>query len=221
MNMTLLSNPIWFRISGFAGAAFAVLGAVIAAAGYRGKAGEPYSPFNHFISELGEVGVSKLAVAFNLGLILSGIALIPASLSLGLALPGWLAKLGMAAGVICAISLALVGVFPMNHIKPHGKAAVAYFRSGLVMVALFSIAIALQPADDAVLARGYALAGLPPILSFGSFLVLIGRAYQETDEPLEAEEGAQRPRFWILAVVEWLVFLTVLLWFLMIAQGLG
>ena len=219
--MTCLSNPIWFRISGFAGAVFAVLGAVIAAAGYRGKAGEPYSPFNHFISELGEVGVSRLAVAFNLGLIFSGVALIPKTNSLGLVLSGWVAKLGMAAGVICAVSLALVGVFPMNRIKLHGKAAVAYFRSGLAMVVLFSIAIASQPADGAVLARGYALAGLPPILSFGSFLVLIGRAYKETDEPLEADEGAKRPRFWILAVVEWLVFLTVLLWFLVIAQGLG
>lgn len=219
--MTFFANPIWFRISGFAGAAFAVLGAVIAAVVYRGKAGEPYSPFNHFISELGEVGVSRLAVVFNMGLILSGIALIPASLSLGLILPGWLAKLGMAAGVICAISLALVGVFPMNHIEPHGKAAVAYFRSGLAMVALFSLAIALQPADGTILARGYALAGLPTILAFGSFLVLIGKAYQETDEPLAAKEGAQRTRFWHLAVVEWLVFLTVLLWFLLIALGLG
>ncbi|MFW5713997.1 MAG: DUF998 domain-containing protein [Brevefilum sp.] len=215
-----MTNLIWFKFLAITGAVFAVLGTVIAGIIYRGKEGERYSPFNHFISELGEMGVSRLAPAFNLGLILSGITLIPAALCLGMTLPGVLAKLGMAAGVICAVSLALVGIFPMNKTRPHGKAAVTFFRTGLAMVAFFSLAIAFQEGDEVLLSRGYALAGLPPILAFGAFLILIGRAYQEDDEPL-AVEGVQRPKFWHLAAVEWSIFLAVLLWFILLGLGLG
>ena len=88
------------------------------------------------------------------------------------------------------------------------------------MVTLFSLAIAFQPGE--VISPWFALAGLPPILSFGTFLVLVGRAYRDDQEadPL-ATEDVPRPRFWGLAAVEWSIFLTVLLWFLLIALGLG
>lgn len=218
--MAFLSKPIVFIIFGIAGAVIAMLSALLAGIMYRGKERERYSPLNHFISELGEVGVSKLAWAFNLSLVLAGLALVPASITLGVLLHGFLAKLALAAGVICAVSLGLVGVFPMNQIKPHGKAAMAYFRSGLVMVLLFSLAIAFQPGDETLIPRLYGLAGLPPMFSFGSFLVLIGRAAQKEDDPLSTEE-VERPRVWTLAVVEWSIFLTVLLWFVLIAVGLG
>jgi len=217
--MAFIADPIWFIVFGVCGAAVAVLGSAMAGLAYRGKEGERYSPLNHFISELGEVGVTRWALAFNLGLILSGIALVPAAFSLGLALPGILARLGLAAGVVCAIGLALVGVFPMNKIEPHGKAAMTYFRAGLVMVVLFSLAIAFHTGD--VISPWYALAGLPPILSFGAFLILIGRAYREEDADPLATEDVPRPRFWLLAAVEWSIFLSVLLWFLIIAVGLG
>jgi hypothetical membrane protein len=219
--MAFLANPIWFKLLGFAGAAIALLGSVIAGAAYRGKAGERYSPFNHFISELGEEGVSQLAPVFNISLFLSGLALLLATLSLGLLLPGFLAKLGLAAGVVSAVSLALVGVFPMNKMNPHGKAAVTYFRTGLAMVALFSLAIAFQPDAGAVLSHGVALAGVPTVLSFGSFLVLVGREYRNGEENPLKTENAPRPRFWLLAAVEWSIFVTLLLWFGLIALGLG
>ena len=219
--MEWFTDPSWFRSFGMIGAGVALLGVLIAAAAQRGKEGERFSPLNHFISELGEVGVSELATVFNLSLILSGLALLVASLSLGLILPGILAKLGLAAGVISAVSLALVGVFPMNQIDPHGKAAVTYFRAGLAMVALFSLAIIFQPAESVIISRWFALAGVPALLAFGSFLILIGRAYQEGEaDPLDTED-VQRPHFWLLAAVEWSIFMTVLLWFGLIALGLG
>jgi hypothetical membrane protein len=212
-------SPVWFKIFAMVGGAAAAIGAVTAALFYRGTQGEPYSPLNHFISELGEVGVSRCAWCFNLGLIISGAVLMPASVNLGMVLPGVLAKLAMIAGVICAFSLALVGVFPMNKMKPHGKAAIAYFRAGLIMVVLFSLAIAFQPLEAALLSPVYALAGLPPIMAFASFLILIGRAYQNEEAPLSTGAGP-RPKIWHLAAVEWSIFLTVLLWFLLIALGL-
>lgn len=59
-------------------------------------------------------------------------------------LPGLLSKLGMTAGVIRSIALALVGIFPMNKIQPYGHAAMTYFRSGLLMMLFINLAIGLQ-----------------------------------------------------------------------------
>jgi hypothetical membrane protein len=130
-----------------------------------------------------------------------------------------LSKIAIGLGIISAISISMVGVFPMNNIKPHGIAAITYFRSGLVMVLLYSLAIAFQPADQILISPWYGLVGLAPILSFAAFLVLIGHAHKDTDEPL-ATEDVERPKFWHLAVVEWLIFITMILWFVVISLGL-
>jgi len=216
--LDLLKNPVTFQILSLAGALGAILGSIIAGLAYRGQKGEAYSLFNHFISELGEVGVSRLAWVFNLGLILCGLCLIPAAVSLGLILPGVWAKLGMAAGIITAVSIGLVGVFPMNKRTPHIRAAVTYFRFGLLMILLFTAAIALQP-EPVVLPRLQWLAGVPAILAFSFFLIYSRIRYTVPENPLSPAE-IERPRFWGLAFAEWLLFLTTVPWFLAIAFGL-
>ena len=197
-----------------------MIGTIISALGYRGKRNERYSPLSHFISELGEIGVSRLAWGFNFGLILSGLCLIPACISLGLILPGFFAKVGMIAGVITAVGLSFVGVFPMNNIKRHGTAAITFFRGGLLMVLAFSVEIALQQPPMVVLPRISSLAGLPAILAFGSFLWMMGNSRSEEEEPLQPIE-IDRPKFWIMPMVEWAIFLTIVAWFLLIAIGLS
>lgn len=217
---TFFQNPETFVGLSIAGTSIAALGALISALAYRGKCGEPYSPLNHFISELGEVGVSRLAWVFNLGLILSGLCLIPACISLGLLMPGILPKLGMIAGVTTAVGLSLVGVFPMNKLKPHGSAALVFFRGGLLMVLFFFLAIMFQPQSSRVIPRVYSLAGVPAILAFGGFLLLMEKVDRENSDrrqPLEEN----RPKIWIMAVVEWSIFLTITTWFLLIAKGLS
>lgn len=217
--IAFLKTPLSFILFSLVGAAIVVIGSLITANAYRGKEGERYSPLNHFISELGEVGVSQLAWVFNLSLILTGLCLVMASLSLGLMLTGFIAKLAMAAGMICAISLSLVGIFPMNNIKPHGYAAMTYFRAGLAMVILFSLAFVFQPESKPVMSRWLGLAGLPPIVAFSAFLILIRQAYRHRDDPLGTEDVA-RPKTWDMAIVEWLIFVTILLWYLSILIGL-
>lgn len=213
-------NPVTFISLGIAGGSIAVLGTLISALAFRGKRNERYSPLNHFISELGEIGVSCLAWVFNLGLILSGLCLIPACLTLGLILPGFFAKVGMVAGVITAVGLSLVGVFPMNNLKPHGIAAITFFRGGLVMVLAFSLGIAFQQHPHLVLPRVYSLAGLPAILAFGGFLLMMRNASTATENSLQSvEEG--RPKIWLMPMVEWVIFLTIVAWFLIIAVGLS
>jgi hypothetical membrane protein len=153
-------------------------------------------------------------------LILSGISLIPASISLGSMLPGLLAKIGMGLGIICSIALAMVGFFPMNKIKPHGYAAMTYFRSGLLMMLFFNLAIALQQRSAQVIPKTYSLAGLPAILSFASFLFLIQRSTREKDDNPLSTEDEKRPKIWPIAIVEWSIFITIVIWFVVIAIGL-
>ncbi|MFN2302384.1 MAG: DUF998 domain-containing protein [Anaerolineales bacterium] len=217
--ISFLQDPQVFQLFGILGTAFALVGALIAGLFYVGKQNERFSPLNHFISELGEVGVSPLAWVFNLGLILAGLCLIPACISLGLIIPGVLAKIAMVAGIVCALSLSLVGVFPMNKLKPHGFAAMTFFRGGLLMLILFSLTLGLQSGPDPVISRWYALAGLPPMIAFSTFLVLVAKAYKQTEDALSPGD-IERPRVWGLVIAEWAILVTVVLWFVLIAIGL-
>jgi hypothetical membrane protein len=218
--MNFLVTVDGFIIFSMIGASASILGSLIAGFAYRGKEREPYSPLNHFISELGEVGVSRMAVAFNLGLIVSGVSLVFGSISLGLVLPGTLAKIGMVTGIICSIGLFFVGVFPMNKMKPHIIAAMTYFRGGLLMMIFFTLAIGFQPADGVVLPEAYSLAGVPAIFSFTGFLLMTRKAMKKSDENPLSTENVKRPKVWPMAVLEWAIFITIVLWFVVIALGL-
>lgn len=216
--LAFLKNPAFFQILSLAGALSAVLGALVSGLAYRGRQGERYSPLTHFISELGEVGVSRLAMLFNLGLILCGLCLLPACISLGLLLPGIWSKLGMLAGVVTTLSIALVGVFPMNKMTPHTRAAVTYFRMGLVMVIFFTLAILFQPRNLPLLSRWLGLAGLPAVLAYTFFLLYSRVSYSPSNNALDPQDFL-RPRFWGVAAAEWAVFLTTIPWLLAIAAG--
>lgn len=218
---TFIIDATWIRLAGLAGGLVVVLTSLAAALVYRGKRGERYSPLNHFISELGELGVSHLARVFNAGLILGGILFLPFGIGLGLLIPGVWSKLGLAAGVVAAVSLALVGVFPMNNLKPHSLAAMTYFRAGLAMVILFTLAIALQVEGAVVVPRAVNWAGLFAILAFGSFLVIARVASKQVGDILDPEAKVSRPRFWLMPAVEWMIFVSTLVWFGVVSLGVG
>jgi len=219
MMIAFLTGATCYKLFSMVGVSIAVLGAIITAFAYHGKDGEHYSPLNHFISELGEVGVSRLAWVFNLGLMLNGLCLIPACISLGLLLPGILPKIGIVLGVVCALGLFFVGVFPMNKIEPHSKAALIYFRGALAMVIVFSLAIALPPESNLALPRWFGLAGLPVILAFSGFLIQMRLTAADVDDPLSVEEG-ERLKILPLAFLEWLTFLMIVLWIWVISLSL-
>ena len=158
---------IIFRLFCYVGLCLIVLGIVFSAAKFRGRQGEKYSLLNHFISELGEVGVSPAAWAFNISLILGGMMTLPFVIGLGIKLASILGWLGMIAGLITSLGVAAVGVFPMNKMGPHVKAAQTYFRAGLLMVLLFGLAILFQPAGRKV---------IPPVANLFSLLAFLAYA---------------------------------------------
>jgi hypothetical membrane protein len=181
---------------------------------YRGKRGERYSLLNHFISELGEVGVSLAAWFFNTGLLLGGLALLPYVILLGISFGSLLGWLGAVAGIVAVLGVAAVGVFPMNNLKFHVIAAMTYFRAGLMMVFLFGLAILFQPNGKTVVPQAAALLSLLAFLAYGAFLTL-PRAWKNEQKPadiLDPEQVPERPRLWALASLEWLVFFSTIAW---------
>jgi hypothetical protein len=207
--------------AGILGVSLISMGSLISALAYRGRLGEPYSPLNHFVSELGEVRVAPLALGFNTGVFAGGLFLVVFLLGLGRRIGGWLGVLFGLAGVACGISGAMVGVYPMDNLQPHITWAMRFFYLGLLMSAVFSLLALLRRGG---LSRWLALPGLFSALAFASFLYLPtpepGIGSQPGRDPLAAMTnalGQPRAAVWGLAVLEWLAVLSVLGWALWVA----
>ncbi len=214
--MEFFARPELFKYFGLIGVVIGLIGVIVPSLVYRGTKGEKYSFLNHYISELGETGVSSLAWVFNLGMILSGVCIIVASLSLGLVLPGFWAKAGLVLGVASGAALSLVGVFPMNKMERHFKAAVAFFRGGLLMVLFFSLAIVLQSGENPLLPRELGLLGMIPVLAFGVFIGLMWSVRNQDHEALDTA-GLERPKVWKFAISEWSIYFSFVVWILVVA----
>ncbi len=215
-----LGNLTVFRVIGLIGVFFGLLGVILPGVVYRGRDGEKYSFLNHFISELGERGVSRWAWIFNLSIFFSGLAVVLATISLGLGLPGFLAKLGMLFGVVTGVGLMMVGIFPMDNIKPHFSAAVTFFRGGLLMVLAFSLAILFPPQNEDLISRFYGLVGLIPVAAFATFLGLMWNVRDKVDQSLSTEQ-VKRPRVWSFAISEWSVYFSIIIWILVLSLASG
>lgn len=211
-----------YPLFGFIGSLLMIFAMFTTGIFYRGKMGERYSVLNHYISELGEVGVSRLAWLFNAGLILGGLFLLPFMVGFSLELNNLWAKLGMILGVWAAFSVMAVGVFPMNNRNAHIFVAMSYFRSGLVMVLLFSVAVFVQPLGQEVISKASNIAGLISLLCYATFLLTSDAPKKKNEEAesknvLDPEAEKVRPRFWRITILEWMVFFSTILWFLIIA----
>jgi len=200
----------WF---GILGTLIIILGIGTSALRYQGKQGERFSLLNHFISELGEVGVSPSASLFNLGMILGGLTLLPFMIGLGFrfaSLAGWL---GSATGVVAVLAVAAVGIFPVNNLTAHIRAAMTYFRAGLVMVICYALAILFQPAGPGPIPQTANVLSLLAFIPYAAFLFLSGRRYDQNQaEALDPQMVPERPRISLLPILEWAVFFTTILW---------
>lgn len=190
---------------GFIGSAMFMVASVVAAVAYTGTAGEGFSPLNHWVSELGELGVSTLAILFNVGLIVGGLALAMFMAALGLLRRSRLAWLYVPVGFVAGVSGALVGVFPMNNRGIHVVVALGFFVLGWVAVGLASIDIWRRP--EARFSRWLPVLGAVTVALFLLFLsVYIPYLYSGT--------GSDRPAFSVATVLEWLVLVGIIGWVL-------
>ena len=190
---------------GFVGSVFFMVASIVAASAYTGDAGQQFSPLNHWVSELGEIGVSALALVFNVGLFIGGLAFALFMAALGLLRRSRLAWAYAIIGFIAGVSCALVGVFPMNNRTIHIVVALGFFVLGWIAVALASIDIWRRP--DPRFARWLPVLGAITVALFLLFLsVYVPYLYTGT--------GADRPQFSTATILEWLVALGLIGWVL-------
>ena len=112
---------------------------------------ESYGPITHYLSRLGNFDYSPFGAYFyNLGCILTGIALIPFFLSLRV----WytdskpqiiLFILGQFIGVLAAIALMMIGVFSEDQGTPHMTASSTFFLLNFVVLILINLALLWHP----------------------------------------------------------------------------
>jgi len=202
------------RIFGFTGTGLILLAVILPLFFYHGKQGERFSMLNHYISELGEVGVSRAAWIFNTGLILAGLVMLPYVVGLGSAFSSLLGWLGTAAGITAVLGVAAVGVFPMNNLQAHTIAATTYFRAGLVMVFFFGLAIFFQTGGKTGVPQSANSLSLIAFLAYAAFLLwpLTKKKEPEQAEPPDPLQEPERPRVLALPTLEWLVFFSTILW---------
>ncbi len=194
--------------AGLMGSSAILLGCLFTGLAYSGKAGERFSLFNHFVSELGEVGVSGWASVFNVGLMIGGAAITAYMIGLALQLRGWWKAVFGLIGVVSGVSGALVGVVPMNNLATHYSIAMTFFNTGWMAVAVFSLYV-LRTADNQV-PRWLVVPGVFTVICFITFLILLRMPYDNIEGLLASP--VNRPALFPLAFVEWLVILTVLVW---------
>ncbi len=195
----------WGPTIGFIGSLFFIVASIVAGLAYSGSAGQGYSPLNHWVSELGEIGVSALALVFNVGLIVGGVAFALFMAALGLLRRSRLGWVYAAIGFVAGISCALVGVFPMNQRSIHIVVALGFFGLGWVAVALASFDIWRRP--DPRFARWLPMLGGITVALFLLFLsVYVPYLYTGT--------GADRPQMSLATILEWLVAFGLIGWVL-------
>ena len=203
-----IKRLIFASYIGQAGIFILLLSVLIAATSYVGKQNETYSFLNHFISELGEKGVSQFAYIFNGGLILGGAFI--SFFMLGLAMHignSWGLILG-AIGLVTGVSAALVGVFPMNQLEIHTAIANTFFYGGLLAALGYTLYVFFSP--EPRLPKITALTGGLTMLAFAAFVWFIPAPLEDGQNIHEILKN--RPEVWMLPILEWVVFLCVMVW---------
>jgi hypothetical membrane protein len=196
-------------VAAFTALAIACLGGALT---YTGGQGEPYSPLNHWISELGQLGVSQGAGLFNAMLMLGGGAFGLFVMGLAMTSPSRLRWLFGPAGVIAGIGGILVGVFPMNEGDLHVASAATFFMLAWVFVALASLAFVRN--HEARHPSSLAFLGVATVASTLAFLVSLRVDSVARDRMAASGPITDRPDVWIAPILEWSSLLLVMTWVL-------
>lgn len=190
---------------GIVGTVTLTVAMTVAAVAYEGSAGERYSLLNHWISELGEVANSELALLFNAGLVAGGLALAAFMVGLGRIVGhGWGGAIAVA-GAVAGIAGALVGVFPMDQPQAHALVALTFFLAAPLAIGLFTAWLVVLRPDD--VPRSLIWPGLFTMAAAAAFLTLL---FLGDSDGLAAPE--ERPGAWPVAILEWLVLIGILAW---------
>lgn len=214
-----------FSLFGIVGFGITIAGCLITDLGYRGQNYPHYSMFNYFISELGGVQTSELAIVFNISLIIGASLMVIFLAGLIFHFTSKIGKFGCIVGVISGIMGALVGVYPFDvNIMAHGLVAMGFFYGGMFCVIILTIRLFLEkntPFPGILKVIGIIAAGLFILfnLSLSEFAQIFSGDAPEISEDFSIDDF--RPAFWPMALFEWLATLGVLVWIFASAIALG
>jgi hypothetical protein len=201
---------------GFIGSVSILLAAFFTGLVYSGRSGQSYSALNHFVSELGEMGVAEGASVFNISLIIGGVAFTMFVIGLTLQIKNWWRFPFIMIGVVSGISGTLVGFIPMNNLAPHISVAMTFFNTGWMAVGVFSIYV--LRADKPLVPRWFLIPGLFSVFCSIAFLILLRLPHDDLAEMLSSP--VNRPIIFPLALFEWLVIISVMIWVLLVSAYL-
>lgn len=209
---TLLAGALRFErrsigLLGLGATGVIVLGCVLAALAYRGSNGEPYSPLNHYVWELGERSQSRLAWVFNLSFGVGGVGLGLYRVLLARQTKGWWRAAFVGLGLVAGVSGALLGLFPMDSLNAHTAASVGFFNAWSIAIAIFGLWLLTDPRE-----------GFPRWLIAPSALVLVVFvAFLGIAGSVEGAESlvvpTARPAIWDVTVLEWVTLGALVVWF--------
>ncbi|KXH71049.1 MAG: hypothetical protein AM326_03965 [Candidatus Thorarchaeota archaeon SMTZ-45] len=192
--------PLWGILGAIVGLIFILTPQIF----YVGALDEPFSMFNHYVSELGELGVSELAWMFNAGMVLAGILFIPFMIGLGFYIDNIISKITILVSVFSCVSIVFVGIYPMNYLTEHSISAISFFLSGMVMTFLWAIAILFQ--KEFRIHKGLSLGGF---LNVTIFILFLYGPWEST--------GGTRPEFSMSATLEWAIYFAIVGYLLTLA----
>jgi hypothetical membrane protein len=215
-----LFDKIDIGIWGILGGGIVLITMLITALGYTGRLNEPFSILNHFISELGEYGISDIAIAFNLGLIIGGLAFLVFMIGLFQSIDIKIARVGGVLGVISAVACIGVGFFPMNMetIIGHAITALSFFLCGKLTVVIYTISILVD--EEQRFPKSFSIVGIVVAIAFIGFIAsismyLFGMDGMDIIELLTV--GFDRPEVWSIAYLEWAAVLGIIGWVVLIS----
>jgi len=191
-----------------------VLGSAVAWLAYHGAAGESYSPLNHWISELGQLGVSARASTFNLALVASGVEFVLFILGLAMVSPSRLRWVFGPIGAIAGLGGCFVGIYPMNNPDAHILAASTFFNLGWISVGIASITFLRFP--DPRFPRRLVVVGAATVAAFVAFMVALRVDAFTRNRMASSGPIVGRPEIWIGPILEWAVMAGIMGWTLLV-----
>jgi hypothetical membrane protein len=196
------------QVAAIVGVLALTVASVVTASVYTGAKGEPYSPLNHWVSELGQTSVSQAAAVFNVGLVVGGLCFAVFVVGLAASLRGRTRYAWGTTGLVAGVAGALVGAFPMDDIGPHSIAAMTFFVLGWLTVAVASIDLVRRP--DPRFPRWLAVIGALATVCFVLFMAAL------FTDPLVREDALAapgvRPDVWLAPILEWSVVVAIVAW---------
>lgn len=189
------------------------IGLVIPQFNYINQEGSGYSILNHFISELGWIGVSNYAYIFNTSLILSGVFYALFTYGITSYFHGFWGRITMFLGVATSICCSLVGLFPVQSnsfaITFHLIAASMFFSLGYFT--FLAVIVMLIVNRNKVIPKKHLLFYIITPLYIIPWLNMVYDFKLFKYLNISEVKVINRPSVWVYPVIEWAIVILALI----------